>query len=139
MVTLDSVPTKTEVLHRKKFMGGRMSASDAHRALGIRKKCSVCRRPGAIRIKVFMPYDEAMRRAPQLMAAIAASNPAGPNVPTLMFKDGGSEKPFIKASDNAFCDNCKHEARITAATAPSWAVVEIDEGVKDTIQVGYRS
>jgi hypothetical protein len=139
MVTLDSVPTKTEVLHRKKFMGGRMSASEAHRALGIRKKCATCGRPGAIRIKVFMPHDEAMRRAPNLLAAIAASNPDGAKVPTLMFKDGSSEKPFIKASDCAFCDSCKHEARIIAATAPSWAVVEIDEGVKDTIQVGYRS
>jgi len=127
---------KQEVIHRKKFMGGRETPNEVSRRLGIAKKCAICGKAGAIRIRVFMPYDEAMKRAPNLIAAIMASNPDGPKVPTVMFKDGSTPREFIKASDNAFCDNCKVEAERTAATAPSWAVVEIDRGVKDTVQVG---
>ena len=139
-VTLDTTapaaPSKSPVIHRKKFMDGRETPNEVHRRLGIKKKCVICGQPGAIRIRVFMPYDEAMQRAPNLIAAIMASNPDGPKVPTVMFKDGSTPRAFIKASDSAFCDHCKVEAERTAATAPSWAVVEIDRGVKDTIQVG---
>lgn len=129
-------PAKKEVLHRRKFMDGRETPNEVSRRLGIAKKCAICGRPGAIRIKVFMPYDEAMKRAPDLIAAIMVSNPDGMKVPTVQFKDGSTVREFIKASDNAFCDHCKVEAERTAATAPSWAVVEIDRGVKDTVQVG---
>jgi hypothetical protein len=130
------VTQKQEVLHRKTYMGGREKPSETHRRLGIKKKCITCGRPGAIRIRVFMPYDEAVQRAPNMIAAIMASNPDGPFVPTMDFKDGSTVRKFIKASDSAFCDFCKVEAERVAATAPSWAVVEIDRGVKDTIQVG---
>lgn len=127
---------KREVLHRKKFMGGRETPNEVHRRLGIGKKCVVCSRPGAIRIRVFMPYDEASRRAPNMIAAIMATNPDGAKVPTVTFRDGSTPREFIKASDSAFCDSCKVEAERVAATAPSWAVVEIDRGPKDTVQVG---
>lgn len=127
---------KGEVLHRKKFMDGKETASEVHRRLGIAKKCAVCGKPGAIRIKVFMPYDEAMKRAPDLMAAIMVSNPDGLKVPTVWFKDGSTPREFIKASDSAFCEHCRVEAeRIAGQSAPSWAVVEIDRGLKDTLQV----
>jgi hypothetical protein len=131
------VRKKQEVLHRKKFMDGKETPNEVSRRLGIAKRCSVCGGPGAIRIRVFMPYDEAMKRAPDLMAAIMVSNPDGLKVPTVTFKDGTTPREFIKASDNAFCDNCKVEAeRVAGQSAPSWAVVEIDRGVKDTVQVG---
>lgn len=135
-VTTEAAPAKKEVLHRKRFMDGRETPNEVHRRLGIAKKCIVCSRPGAIRIRVFMPLDEAMQRAPNMIAAIMASNPDGPKVPTVTFKDGSTPREFIKASDSAFCDFCKVEAERTAATAPSWAVVEIDRGIKDTVQVG---
>jgi len=83
-----------------------------------------------------MPYDEASRRAPNMIAAIMATNPDGAKVPTVTFRDGSTPREFIKASDSAFCDSCKVEAERVAATAPSWAVVEIDRGPKDTVQVG---
>lgn len=128
---------RDEVIHRKKFMDGRETPNEVHRRLGVAKKCAVCGRPGAIRIRVFMPLDEAMQRAPNLIAAIMASNPDGPKVPTVWFKDGSTPKEFIKASDSAFCDNCKVEAqRIAGQSAPSWAVVEVDAGPKDKVQVG---
>jgi hypothetical protein len=131
------VTKKQEVLHRKKFMGGRETPNEVHRRLGIAKPCAVCGKPGAMRIRVFMPLDEAMQRAPDLLAAIMAANPMAAKLPTVMFKDGSTPKEFIKASDSAFCDHCKVEAeRIAGQSAPSWAVVEIDRGVKDTVQVG---
>lgn len=127
---------KQEILHRKKFMDGRETPNEVHRRLGIKKRCVICGQPGAIRIRVFMPYDEAVKRAPNLIAAIMATNPDGAKVPTVSFRDGETARDFIKASDSAFCDLCKVEAERTAATAPSWAVVEIDRGVKNIVQVG---
>jgi len=133
---------RQEVLHRQKFMGGRMTPQEAHRKWGIGKACAKCGRPGAIRIRVFMPVDEALKRAPNLCAAIMATNPDGSNrLPTIRFKESAGDdkgKEYIKAADIAACDGCKTEARLEAARgAPSWAVVEIDEGKKDNIRVGY--
>ena len=133
---------KQEVLHRQKFMGGRMSPQEAHRKWGIAKRCVNCKAPGACRIKVFIPVDEAMKRAPNLLAAIMAANPdESGKLPTVRFKESASDiigKDYIKASDTVWCDNCKVQARIEAAKgAPSWAVVEIDDGKKQRIQVGY--
>ena len=135
-------PPKNEIRHRQKFMGGRMSLKDAHRKWGIGKKCAGCGAPGAIRIRVFMPVDEAYKRAPNLLAAIMASNPdESGKLPTVTFKESATDlvgKEYIKASDTAWCDNCKVQARLEAAKgAPSWAVVEIDEGKQDVIRVGY--
>lgn len=135
---------KKEILHRQKFMGGKMTPQEAHRKWGIGRKCRGCDAPGACRIKVFMPVDEAMKRAPNLLAAIMATNPdESGKLPVVRFKESSSDqigKDYIKASDTVWCDNCKVEARIEAAkSAPSWAVVEIDDGKKDSIQVGYGS
>ena len=133
---------KSDTRHRQKFMKGAMTPQEAHRKWGIGKQCSGCGAPGAIRIRVFMPVDEAMKRAPNLCAAIMATNPDNSNrLPTIRFKESkGDEvgKEYLKASDTAWCDNCKVQARLDAAKgAPSWAVVEIDEGKKDNIRVGY--
>lgn len=135
-------PAKEKVIHRKKFMGGQMTPQEAHQKWGIGRACRNCKAPGTCRIKVFMPVDEAMRRAPNLVAAIMVANPDGAGkLPTVRFKESSSDlvgKDYLKASDTTWCDNCKVEARLEAArSAPSWAVVEIDDGKKDTIKVGY--
>lgn len=135
-------PAKQEIRHRQKFMGGQMTPGEAHRKWGIGKKCAGCGAPGAIRIRVFIPLDEAYRRAPNLLAAIMATNPdESGKLPTVTFKESKNDqtgKEYLKASDTAWCDNCKTQARLEAAKgAPSWAVVEIDEGKKDKIRVGY--
>jgi hypothetical protein len=136
--------TRPEVLHRKKFMDGRMTPKEAHRAYGLGRACSGCGGPPAIRIQVFMPMDEAMQRAPNFVIGVAMANRANPgSVPTVKFKeqkDDRTGKDYLKASDTCWCDNCKVEARLTAAkNSPSWAVVHIDEGHKDIVQVGYGS
>lgn len=107
------------LLHQLKEMG----PSDLHRAIGIRKKCVGCGRPAAIRIRVLVEYDELVKRQPNLVAGIAASNPDGPFVPTVPTKHG----PMVKLTDVGACDLCRKTAEITAARdAPDWAIVEID-------------
>lgn len=135
-------PAKDKVLHRQKFMGGRMTPKEAHQKWGIGRPCYHCKSPATCRIRVFMPVDEAMKRAPNLLAAIMVSNPDETGkLPVVRFKESSSDmvgKDYIKASDTTWCDNCKVEARLEAArSSPSWAVVEIDDGKKDTIRVGY--
>lgn len=132
------------ILHRDKFMGGMMTPNEAHRKWGIARRCTNCKAPGACRIKVFMPVDELLKRAPNFVAAVMASNPdESGKLPTVRFKESAGDKDgkdYIKASDTVWCDQCKTEARITAArNAPSWAVVEVDDGPKDMIMVGFGS
>ena len=137
---------KPEILHFSKFMDGRMTPSEAHATYAFRgRKCDGCHnKPGIMRIKVFMPMDELMRRAPNFLAVVAATNKDMPGqVPTVKLKEStGDQKggDYFKASDTVWCHHCRTQARLEAAKgAPSWAVVEIDEGIKDKIQVGYRS
>lgn len=114
---------KPEVRHVKKFMGGRMTPDEVHRALGLRVRC-LCGQPAAIRIKVLAPLQEVQDRNPQFVAMVAASNPDGPFVPTIPSKYGN----LVKLSDVGACDNCKTEAERVAAKHPSWCIVEIDRG-----------
>lgn len=132
IVTDTSGPTQK---HMKKFMGGRYTPNEVHRAVGIRKKCSVCSQPAAIRIKVYASLEEMIKRNPNFVAAIMASNPDGQFVPTIDTKWG----KMMKLSDVGACDNCKTEAEKVAAKHPDWCFVEIDRGVKDVIQSGYGS
>jgi hypothetical protein len=120
------------VLHMKKFMGGRMTPEEVHRALGFRKSCAICRGPPAIRIRVFAPLKEVMARTPEFLGEIMAANPAGPTapLPTMPSKYG----LLLKLSDQAFCDTCKVGAERAAAHPPKrWPfkdcqIVEIDRG-----------
>jgi len=126
--------SKDPARHLTKFMQGRMTPDEAHRAYGIRKKCNSCGRPAAIRIKVLVALDELTKRQPEFVAHIAATNPDGPYVPTVPTKYG----PMVKISDIGACDNCKRDAERAAAKGPSWVIVEIDRGpgdVKPSVQV----
>jgi len=111
-----------KIRHVKKFMDGKMTPDEAHRAYGIRKDCYVCGQPAAIRIKVLYPYDDFMRDCHELAVAIMMSNPDGEYVPTISTTEGR----MVKISDVGACDMCRVEAERAAANGPSWAVVEID-------------
>lgn len=114
---------KKQVLHMKKFDGGRRTPDEVHReyALG-NKRCVICKGPPAIRIRVLVQLSELQIRSPDYVIAIAASNPDGPYVPTIPTKYG----PMVKISDVCFCDLCKVDGEKEAAKGPSWAIVEID-------------
>lgn len=119
-------PKKPPVVHIKKFDKGRSTPDEMHRryALGIGKKvCKTCGNPKlAIRIRVLVQLAELVKRNPDFVAGIMASNPNGVEVPTIRTKYG----PMVRVTDEAFCDNCKVGAERAAAKGPSWAIVEID-------------
>jgi hypothetical protein len=124
---------KAEVIHRRRLFGGRRTAEEVHRELGLRGRCA-CGGPPAIRIRVFIRHDDFVKLQPELAAMIAASNRDGPFIPTMESKYG----PLVKRSDIVFCDHCRAYAERAAARTPSWAIVEIDRGVgpdKPTVQV----
>lgn len=135
---------KGENRNRRKFMGGAMTPTEAHRKYGFGgHRCDGCKtQPGVMRVRVLMPLEEAMRAAPEYMAALAISNREQPGqVPTVQLKESATDtkgKPYFRASQTYWCRDCRVEAQVAAARgAPSWAVVEIDEGIKETMQVGY--
>ena len=116
------------VIHVKKFMDGRMSPQELHRALGIRKKCEQCGAPAAVRIRVLVELAELVKRQPEFVAQIMATNQNGPYVPTIDTKYG----KMVKISDVGACENCRKSAEIAAARGPSWCIVEIDRGPSPT-------
>ncbi len=116
---------KPGIRHIKKFMGGRMTPEELHRAVGLRVKCTGCDQPAAIRIRVFAALDELTKRHPEFVAAVAVSNPEGPFVPTVATQYG----PMVKISDIGACALCRKKAEVAAARgAPSWCIVDIDRG-----------
>ena len=124
----ESLVSKT--IHVKKFQGGRETPDEMHRRLGIRKICAICKKPAAIRIKVYVPLKELMNRNMSAVQALMLTNPLGPlaPLPTIPMKFNGTVQQMLKVSDNGFCDLCKSQAEREAAHGPSWAFVEIDRG-----------
>jgi hypothetical protein len=124
---------KAETLHVKKFMGGRATPDEVHRALAIRKACGLCGSPkAAIRIRILVPLKEVQAKAPEFLAEIMANNPQGPTAPLPVTETVYG--PMLKISDQAACDNCKSNAEKLAAHPPRhWPfrdsmIVDIDRG-----------
>ena len=90
-------------------------------AVTFRNPCGYCGGPPAIRIRVLVPLQELTERSPELVAAIAASNPDGPTVPTVPTKYG----QMVKLRDYCACRQCQIDAEVEAAQYPSWYIVEI--------------
>lgn len=123
---------KSPVVHIKKFDGGRRTPDEMHRQYTYRgKRCRTCNsdKP-AIRIRVLVELQELTKRNPEFVAMIMTSNPNGVAVPTIKTKYGA----MVKVTDEVFCDNCKVGAERAAAKGPSWALVEIDRGLKDNFK-----
>ncbi len=122
---------KAEIRHLKRFMGGRATPQEVFRAVGVRKKCAQCGCPASVRIRVLVELKELIKRQPEFVAQIMASNPTGqPVVPTVPTIHG----PMVKVSDVGACSQCRTAAERAAARGPSWAIVEIDAGPKETVQ-----
>lgn len=123
---------KHEVLHRKTFMGGRMTPKEAHRLYGFRGRRCVCGQPAAIQIKTLMHHDDFVKHAdPEMVAAIIATNQSGPRIPTIPTKFG----PMVRVGQVYACDTCKVEAQRAAAKLPSWVLVEMDMGYQEKATV----
>ena len=121
---MSDAPKKPEVVHIKKFDGGRSTPDEVHRKLAFGpKKCVGCGsdKP-AVRLKTLCPADELLKRQPNLAATIMAMNKEGPYLPTIPTTYG----PMVLIADIVACDYCKGEAERAAAKGPSWLIVEID-------------
>ena len=123
---------KKETRHVSKFMGGQMTPQEAHRALGIRKKCELCGDPGAIRIRVLMPLIDFIEKHPQMATAIMETNPNGRTIPTVGTKYG----KMVKVEDFGACDRCKASAeKMMAQRFGDSVIVDIDRGPADSMIV----
>lgn len=117
---------RQQVIHRTKLFGGLTTAEELNSREGFGGKCTIegCPNLPVIQIKMFMLRSEFMERAPDLAAAIAATNPDGPYIPATPMTFGDMVM-FSKA--NA-CKVHQTDAEKTAAKAPSWVLVEINRG-----------
>lgn len=115
-----------EVIHRSKLFGGLTTAEEVHAHHGIRLPCGApgCKNLPVIQIKMMMLMNEFAQRSPQLAAAIAATNPDGPFIPTVPTTFG----PMVVFSRVAGCRTHQKDLEKAAAKAPSWVLVEIDRG-----------
>lgn len=109
----------------QKFLAGDLTAQETHRAAAFHAHPCLCGRPAVVRIKVLVQLDELIKRQPEMVAQICASNSDGSwTVPTIPTKYG----QMVKVSDIGACEVCRADAEKAAARGPSWAVVEIDRG-----------
>ena len=131
------------VQHIKKFDGGRRTPQEYHAqfAFPIGAKCVGCQGKPCIRAIVMMPLDEAAKhgqippgadKAPLLFPQLA---------PFLVPIKGSDGKPsfYVRTSMAYSCTCCRRDLEKALAKAPSWAIVEINEGpdARNRVQVGH--
>lgn len=118
--------TKGEKIHRTKLFGGVKTAEEVYSEQGFRQPCAIkgCSNRPVIQIRCFMSLHDFVNKAPDMAAAIAATNPDGPFVPTVPMTFG----PMVKFSTVTSCRVHQSDAEKTAARAPSWVLIEIDRG-----------
>ena len=113
-----------EVIHRRRFFNGRMTAQEVHARWGIRQPCFSCGKMPVIMIRSLMLHDEFVKADPLLAAEIARTNPTGPFIPTFPTTYG----PMVVVSRVTACSIHQREAEKAAAKAPSGFLIEIDRG-----------
>lgn len=115
-----------EIIHRSKLFGGVSTAEEVHARHGFRQPCGIagCSNLPVIQVRMFMEHGEFVRRAPELAATIAASNPNGPYVPTTPMTFGH----MVLFSKVSACRTHQRDLERSAAKAPSWVFVEVDRG-----------
>lgn len=124
---------KADRRHFRKFMDGRYTPQEVHRALAFRKPC-LCGQPAAIRILALGDKKELVQKYPDFLGFLAAQHEEG-KVPIVRTRWG----EMIKVGEVWACDTCKHDAEKAAAKHPSWVHVWIDRGIeaeKTQVQVG---
>jgi hypothetical protein len=121
----------------KRFMNGTKTPDEVFRST--LDPCHVCRRPGAIRILVWMSFEDFLTKADAaIVAAIRLSFPDG-QIPTTPMRSSrvADVKPHVKIADQSFCDHCKRDAERAAARGPSEAIVHIERGPDPKNRVAF--
>lgn len=124
------------VLHMKKFAGGRMTPVEMHQryAFPLGAKCMCGARP-RFRAIVMIPIDEARKRMPGL-DDIMLADPEGFMQNLVQIRESKTDsdkdlKTYFRLSVVYSCQRCRRDMDKALAKAPSWAIVEINEGPKD--------
>lgn len=120
----------SKVIHRKKFMGGRISPEEFHSqyAFPIHAKCNLCQRRPMTRAITMIELKEAIKRQPAIAEVIKAS-PEGflQNIVQIKGTDG---KPmqYMRLGIAYACKSCTPQLEKTLARAPSHVICEISRG-----------
>jgi len=113
---------KQAVIHRRRLFDGKVTAEELHRALAFQGRCGECGGPPAIRARTFAPIEELHRRSPEFLIQLALRNEG--RVPVIEFTYG----KFVCIGDAYACDLCRGALERELAKAPSWVLVELDNG-----------
>lgn len=123
---------RRKVHHRKSFESKtRMTVQEYHatNAFPTNAKCAGCGNKPQVRGIVMVPADEAEKRGliPKGAASMPALFPAIAPI-SIQLNEGGTPKWYIRMSMAYSCRLCRKDFEKTLAKAPSWCVVEINEG-----------
>lgn len=93
-------------------------------------KCQCCSRAPVLMATVFAPLDEATNRG---MLPPGSYDEFGRPTAVLTsvlveLRDSGKRKPFIRVASTYACSEHARTMKRAAAHAPSWCVVDFDEG-----------
>ncbi len=125
-------------VHMKKFgQATGETPQEMHARLAWRGRRCQCGGAPAILIRVMAPFKELYLRSPEVIEAMAMSDPDHPGALPIIPTTYG---PMIKTSEVVACVRCAPAAERAAAQGPSWALVEIDRGPdpKNRVVSGYR-
>ena len=122
----------SKVLHRKNFQNRfNRSPQEFHAAHAFPPgaKCAACQAKPSIRAIVMIPLDEAEKRGVIPPGAAKAPLLFPVLVPLLVhIKEASGPKYYLRSSMAYSCRACRPSFERTLAKAPSWAIVEINEG-----------
>ncbi len=136
---------KAPAVHRKSFQTKfNQTPQEFHAkyAFSPTAKCTACNCKPHIRAIIMWPLDEAEKRGliPEGSAKMPLLFPA--IAPVLVPIKGSGPNPdfYIRTSMAYSCKQCKKRLFSTLAKAPSWCIVEINEGPDPTnrVQVGLN-
>ena len=126
----------------KRFDGGRRTPNEYHREFAFppTAKCAGCGGPPAIRAIVLVELAEAIKR--NMVQAPLFGQIVHPDVAKTIVQLRGPSGPVphTRVSLTYSCDLCRKTMEVELAKAPSWCVVEINEGPdpRNKVQVGYH-
>jgi hypothetical protein len=107
--------SKGKTIHRKQFMGGRVTPQELHSALAfpVGAKCVGCGGPPLTTIRTFAEEAEMLKRDPRLKILCMALTKMG---------------PYLRLAEVYACSRCTPEAERAAAKHPSWCFCDINYG-----------
>ena len=100
-------------------------------------KCAGCGARPAVRCIIMAPYDECVRRGMLPASVLNVSGELNAALARVLvpLKEGDKPKPYLRVSVAYACTHHRRDLQREAAKAPSWCVVEFNEGPNPTERV----